>query len=141
MPALARHRSRPAARRLASGHGPACIVLLTLLVAGCGLFDEDRVEVSVRHDADGPGLSTLRVIVGGADHYQPFLAPGEREDFSFHPEPTALRATTLMFELGDVRHDWTGPEVPRGAGYRLRLEVAADGDVRHRLCLLPCSLD
>lgn len=107
----------------------------------------DSVELIVAYQgnaAKDKALADATAISGDDKVFWYTQKAGETRIFGLYPDPRASdRELTLIYVFeGQERRTWEGPAIPIGRGYRIRIELAADGSVTgYRHCLKPCQLD
>jgi hypothetical protein len=110
------------------------------LVSACTAPDAVHIELTYSAKAGSPPLQQLLVFAGASKSSWPTVQAGESVSVVLPPdgEPPQL---TMTFTLGTVPREWRGPAIAPGVGYRIGIEVTADGEISERHCEMPCSLD
>lgn len=138
------HAAPPAPR----GYRGAATLLACALVLSMGWLRWDGYFVS-GHDVDATvtftgsdqrGLLSLMVFAGGDKAYWPELQAGEtvRTTLFTGGGDTALTVQFTTARGGPM--SWAGPSFGPGTGYRIALQIDADGSVTEKHCVLPCRL-
>ena len=133
----------------ARGNRRAATLLVCVLVLSIGWWLWWHGYFVSGHDVDATvtfastdqrGLLSLRVFAGGDKAYWPELQAGEtvRTTLFTGGGDTALTVQFTTARGGPM--SWAGPSFAPGTGYRIALQIDADGSVTEKHCVLPCRL-
>jgi hypothetical protein len=138
------HASPPAPRSyLRAATLLACVLVLSmgwLWWHGYFVSGHDVDATVTFTGSDQRGLLSLRVFAGGDKAYWPELQAGEtvRTTLFTGGGDTALTVQFTTAQGGPM--SWAGPNFAPGTGYRIALQIDANGSVTGRHCVLPCRL-
>jgi hypothetical protein len=118
---------------------------LTLFLAGASYFSHAwigrrEVGVSIAVARNVPGrIDRITAFVGGEKTSWASLAAGETARAVFAPQGQPSDLLIQVVRDGQ-QLDWHGPVFPSGIGYRIRVEVNANGIQAKAHCTWPCWL-
>jgi hypothetical protein len=118
-------------------------LLALLLLAGCAVWSNDAVRITVTFAGASPAawLENLTVVSGSDRYSWDALASGDSRSINLLPGEADDRRLAFLYTLNAQMLSWDGPPIPVGAGYRITIVVDAQGRITERHCLLPRSLD
>jgi hypothetical protein len=108
---------------------------------GC-VPSEPYIDAQVRLRA----ADAAQVTIGAGRDRHTFnrLDPGEPATIRLTPGRSTTRADErrlfVSWWVRGQRYEWSGPDLPMAASYRIRLDLLADGRVESAHCVLPCTL-
>jgi hypothetical protein len=114
-------------------------VLACVSLAGCSKADDVHIALANVGNTEADELTEVRVFVGAHKKWLPEIAPGASLEVVMSPEGT-LPLVTVAFTQHGEEQTWTGPDLERGAGYRMVVRIAPGGHVDEKHCRMPCNL-
>ncbi|MFM2419423.1 MAG: hypothetical protein RL385_4146 [Pseudomonadota bacterium] len=105
------------------------------------LVGDHQVDVRVTYVGSGADdLGEVAVIVDSDKVHWPYILPGETERATLSPTG-GTTSLTLIFDLRGERRVWIGPDLGYGPGYRIAIQIDANGDVTDQHCMMPCPVE
>lgn len=99
-----------------------------------------KIKIAFTDQTPAHQLANISVIVGSDKYFWHTIAAGKVETVTLRPGATDNKQLTLLYTLDGQQKSWDGPKVDVGAGYKIEIKIDAHGFVRHRHCILPCSM-
>jgi hypothetical protein len=129
-------------RRWFRAWAQSVLLLVTLAIAGCRLWGNDVVKVTLIAAASTQNhqLTDLSAIVGSDKYSWPSLAAGSDKNINLVPGPQDDRQLTFLYTFDGDKRSWDGPKFDLGVGYRIEITIDGTGQVSSRHCVLPCTL-
>jgi hypothetical protein len=105
------------------------------------LVDDYQVDARVTYVGSGADdLREVAVIVDSDKVHWPYILPGETGRATLTPTGGST-SLTLIFDLRGERRVWIGPMLGYGPGYRIAIQIDANGDVTEQHCMMPCPVE